>query len=114
MPSSARTCLICFILHLALGLGFIVWGAAVAPSLPHFQLDVVLTPKELEDRIKREETLAMLNKAHTGDGRDWIAGGLLTAVIGVIGLRAAFRLDRQGLQRSRSPNLPPWFGADQK
>jgi hypothetical protein len=76
---------LCFILVLIIGLGCILAGPALDTTYPHFQLDVVLTPEELQDDALRERTLEDLKRNNRR--RDWpfwlMVGAALVAVGGV-------------------------------
>jgi hypothetical protein len=87
MPTSqARICRICFGVLLALGVGLLVMGLLIVPVLPHFQLDVVLTPAELADTHKREATLRMLRIAIGNQWLFWTGAGLVAICASSIGL----------------------------
>jgi hypothetical protein len=89
MPTSqVRICRICFGVLLALGVGLLVMGLIIVPVLPHFQLDVVLTPAELADTQKREATLRMLRMATGNQWLFWTGAGLVASCASSIGLRA--------------------------
>jgi hypothetical protein len=64
-----RVCRTCFGVLLAVGIGFLFVGLVVVPVLHYFQLDAVLTRRELADRQKHHATLVMLKRAA---GNQWL------------------------------------------
>jgi hypothetical protein len=91
-----RLCALCFVLLLALGAFCLVIGVVLVPVLPHFQLDAVLTPREMADARTREATLALLRRASGNMWLFWAAVGLVGITVSAVGLRAAKRLPRRG------------------
>src|SRR5579883_173765 len=77
----------CFIVLIAVGLGFLFVGLLVKPIMPYIQLDRVLTPEELLDPNKRDATVALLKKAAGNEWLFWTASGLVVTVTSGIGLR---------------------------
>jgi hypothetical protein len=75
------------IVQLAFGIFVLFWGAFAIPvMMPHVLLDVVLTPEELQDQKKVDETLELLKKVN-GRSNGTIATGLFIVTTSVIGLR---------------------------
>ena len=90
---------LCFILVLVIGLGCIVAGPALDTTYPYFQLDVVLTPEELQDDATRERTLEELKRNdRRRDWLYWVVVGLSLVAVGGVGLFA--ELDRRNLKRN--------------
>ena len=72
-------------LWILLGLGLMCYGFALLTeptTYAHFQLDRVLTPAELQDPAKRQQTLAFLERAN---GNVWV----LWALVGTINIAAS-------------------------
>ncbi len=103
-----RTCTICFLAVVLLGVGFVVIGVFVIPVLPHFQLDVVLSPTQLADPRVRDATLAVLERANGNQWLMWTVAGVVLCLVGVTGMHASLR--RQ--MCSRTP--PPTEGTSPK
>ena len=85
--SQLRT--ICLFALLFIGVNISLTGLFVFPSLPYFQLDVVLSPEELADDATREATLALLK--HPSNGNQWAlwtVAGLLVVAFSALGLYA--------------------------
>lgn len=80
---------LCFAGTLMVGLGCLLCGAAIDTVAPHFLLDAVLTPEELQSDATRERTLAMLQKVKSAHKGYWfLTGGVLVA-LSALGLWAA-------------------------
>lgn len=62
----------------------------LVPSLPHFQLDAVLTPQQLADVRTRDTTLALLKRASGNTWLLWFVAGLVVTSCAAIDL-AAYR-----------------------
>ena len=66
-PSKNRIVVVlCLVGTVLIGLGCFMLGATLDDVLPHFMLDVVLTPDELADKATRERTLSMLKQVKSG------------------------------------------------
>jgi hypothetical protein len=87
-----QICLICFGVLLAVGIGFLLMGLFVVPLMPHFQLDVVLSPSELADPQRRSQTLALFKAASGNQWLFWSLGGLVIILASGSGLWAALGL----------------------
>lgn len=80
---------LCFLLVLTIGLGCILAGPALDTTYPHFQLDVVLTPEELQDDALRERTLEELKRNNRRrDWPFWLLVGVALVSVGGLGLFA--------------------------
>ena len=91
--SASSTCTVCFGAVIVVGVGFVCSGLFVILTLPHFQLDVVLSPSELADPQIRDATLALLKKAYKGnEWLMWTTAGAILSVIGCVGLVASLRV----------------------
>lgn len=65
----------------------IFWGVFVVPVLPYVLLDVVLTPEQLKDASRCDETLALLQAPNSYHFAGWIAGGVVVTVTSALLLR---------------------------
>jgi hypothetical protein len=74
-----------------IGIGLILAAVLLVPVLPHVQLDVVLTPRELADPQTRQTTLALLKKASGNQWLLWLGAGLAVTMSAGIGLVACRR-----------------------
>ena len=87
--STSRLPTVCLSALLFIGLVISLTGLFVFPSLPYFQLDVVLSPDELADDATREATLALLKRASNGNQWAlWTVAGLLVVAFSTLGLYA--------------------------
>jgi hypothetical protein len=104
-----KICTVCFIGVIVLGVGFVAIGLLLTPVLPYFQLDAVLSPKELADPQVRDVTLAILEKAGGNQWLMWSLAGVMFCAIGGVGLFALMRmhaLPRKGTSRDEVPLTP--------
>jgi hypothetical protein len=69
------------------------WGLFIVSTRPYFLLDVVLSPEELQNDKKHDETLALLQKANEHEPAAWVVTAALVAVSSAIGLRATRRVE---------------------
>jgi hypothetical protein len=76
----------------AIGVCFMLVGVVLVPTLPHLQLDVVLTPQQLAEVETRESTLALLKRASGKMWFFWSAAGLVVTLCAGIGLAASRRV----------------------
>jgi hypothetical protein len=74
-----------FILQACFGVFVLLWGVIVVPAMPYLMLDVVLTPEELRDNLKQDETLMLLQKCFSR--MPAIATGLFVISTSMLGLR---------------------------
>lgn len=76
----------------AVGMCLMLIGVVLVPTLPHFQLDSVLTAEQLADAPTRDATLALLKRANGNLWLLWFAAGLITTSCAVVGLLASRRV----------------------
>jgi hypothetical protein len=74
-------------MQLAAGLIMVGIGVFFVPVIPHTLLDVVLSPSELQDQSKIEETLDLLQRANGLWITLWVICGLIVAGTSLAGLR---------------------------
>jgi hypothetical protein len=67
-----------FIVQIAAGLLMLAIAIFFVPMMPHTLLDVVLSPSELQDPSKIDETLLLLQAGNGWQTKFWVAAGLLT------------------------------------
>ena len=80
---------LCFKALLAVGLFCLLLSVATYPSvLAHVQLDRVLSPAELQDQAKLQQTLALLEKAAGYQWIFWLLVGLSNLGLSLFGLRS--------------------------
>ena len=90
-----------FVFLISLSLLLLLTGVVLEPALPYFQLDVVLSPKELQDDDVRHKTLEMLQKARGNLRLLWISLGVVMTSLSGFGyllakkLGAALALDHE-------------------
>jgi hypothetical protein len=100
-----KICTVCFISVIVLGVGFVAIGVLLTPVLPYFQLDAVLSPKELADPQVRDVTLVILKKAGGNQWLLWFLAGAMPCAIGGVGLFASMRMHAQARKgESRTPD----------
>ena len=104
-------CTACFVAVIILGVGFVALGVLVIPVLPYFQLDVVLSPKELADPGVRNTTLTLLKRATGNQWLVWTTAGAVLCIIGAIGIRALSRMGAWQRNGAASNELPPTSAA---
>jgi hypothetical protein len=66
---------------------------------PYALLDVVLTPDQLNNRAKMEETLALMQKATGYDWGCWLVMGVIVGGLAIIGLFLSKTPSRQDATR---------------
>lgn len=57
--------------------------------MPYVLIDVVLTPEELDDKLKKIATTKMLEKVARDAWKPWLVAGLLVTTFSSVGLWAA-------------------------
>jgi hypothetical protein len=77
---------ICLIGTLLTGLLCLACGATLDTMIPHFLLDVVLTPEELADGAVRDRTLSMLKQVKSGQAGYWFLTGSALLILSAVGL----------------------------
>jgi hypothetical protein len=76
----------CFLATLTAGAALLGLGLLVVPVLPHFQLDVALTPEQLRDKAVVEQTTELLERASGNQWAIWSLAGLLVIAVSLRGL----------------------------
>jgi hypothetical protein len=82
-----------FILQVCFGIFVLLRGLFVIPAMPYVMLDVVLTPEELHDNLKHDESLTLLQKCFSRTPT--IVTGLFVISTSMLDLRLTGKIHRE-------------------